>query len=685
MNVRGLFASMVAVTAGCTGAGGDADEAGAFRVDRIEAAVDGTPYFVSGELGRIAAGGAARIDSAEGAAEAVAGALPAIASTLHVPAADLVARRVDQDRIGMTHVRMEQRKNGLRVVGGDVVLHMASDGAIQAVTSTARDREVDATPAIAADAAAGLAVQATGGDVQAKGSELLYVVSTGDGELYLAWEVEVVGQGGLLLDDRVYVDAHGGKIVDRRPLVFTARNRTIYDGKGGTYPVFFAAQVGAEASPPSSDQIALAAFTNTGLTYDCYQALYQRDSYDNGGAGLDSMVHVVFQIDQQGHTTANNAAWVQPLGQMAYGDGDGSFMGPTPLGFDVTAHELTHAVTAATADLAYQNEPGALNEGMSDIMGAVCEAWRDKAVSAKTWLVGEDIFTPSIAGDALRYMANPTADKALYPPALGGSRDFYAERYTGGEDSGGVHLNSGIANLAFYLLASGGTHPRSKTTVAVPGLGIEKAGAIFQRALTKGYFTANTNFAQARTATEQVAQELYPGCAKVAVSAAWAAVGVGAAPAPDAVAPTTEITAPADGATVMPGFQVQVNASDDQCVLKVELAIDGKLVATAAAPPFTFPTDVGLAPGTHTIQVTTYDAVNKSTDTATVTIPTTPAGCASDSQCGDGERCEAGTCQPDTGAAPGGCGCSTDGRRGAAGALALAIAMAFALRRRRAR
>jgi vibriolysin len=88
-----------------------------------------------------------------------------------------------------------------------------------------------------------------------------------------------------------------------------------------------------------------------------------------------------------------------------------------------------------------------------------------------------------------------------------------------------VHLNSGIANLAFYLLSEGGLHPRQRVTFRVNGIGIEKAGAVFQRALTQGYFTSNTNFAQARTATEEAARTLYGAAEVTAVGTAWAAVG----------------------------------------------------------------------------------------------------------------------------------------------------------------
>ncbi|MFY0578517.1 peptidase M4 family protein [Cystobacter fuscus] len=129
--------------------------------------------------------------------------------------------------------------------------------------------------------------------------------------------------------------------------------------------------------------------------------------------------------------------------------------------------------------------------------------------------MGDDIWTPATPGDALRYMANPTQD--------GYSYDYYPERYTGTGDGGGVHRNSGIPNLAFKLLTTGGTHPRGKTSVQVPGIGIQKAGAIFYKANAE-YFTASTTFLQAKTYTAQAATDL--GYDAAAVTAAWDAVGV---------------------------------------------------------------------------------------------------------------------------------------------------------------
>jgi hypothetical protein len=196
---------------------------------------------------------------------------------------------------------------------------------------------------------------------------------------------------------------------------------------------------------------------------------------------------------------------------------------------DVVAHELTHGVTERTSGLIYSNESGALNEAWSDIFGAASDTYRrGGTVDSLTWKVGEDVYTPSTSGDALRYMANPTQD--------GYSTDYYPERLYSGSctpsssnDQCGVHGNSGIANLAFKLLVTGGTHPRGKTTASVPGIGMSKAEQIFYRAQTT-YLTSSSNFSAARTATAQAAQDLYGSTDKTAVETAWCAVGVGSCP-----------------------------------------------------------------------------------------------------------------------------------------------------------
>ena len=160
---------------------------------------------------------------------------------------------------------------------------------------------------------------------------------------------------------------------------------------------------------------------------------------------------------------------------------------------------------------------------MSYIYGAYCESY-DSGTWATTnavIMVGDDIWTPATPGDALRYMYDPAKD--------GASHDYW----TTSTKNVDVHYSSGVANLAFTLLSKGGTHPRNKSTTVVPGIGTQKAGAIYYKANTD-LFTASTNYAQAKTYLEQAATALYgAGSAEVAaVTASMLAVGVGAVVVP---------------------------------------------------------------------------------------------------------------------------------------------------------
>ncbi|WP_246861116.1 M4 family metallopeptidase [Bacillus sp. REN3] len=249
------------------------------------------------------------------------------------------------------------------------------------------------------------------------------------------------------------------------------------------------------------DGAAVDAHYYAGLTYDFYKNTFNRNSYDNKGAALKSTVHY--------GRSYNNAFWNGQ--QMVYGDGDGTTFIPLSGGLDVVAHELTHAVTDFSSDLVYQYESGALNEAVSDIFGTLAE-FHDN--NNPDFEIGEDIYTPNKAGDALRSMSDPTKY---------GDPDHYSKRYTGTSDNGGVHTNSGIINKAAYLLSEGGTH----YGVAVSGIGTDKMGAIFYRANTV-YFTSSTNFSQARAGLVQAAKDLYGSSSAevTSVNKAFDAVGI---------------------------------------------------------------------------------------------------------------------------------------------------------------
>lgn len=249
------------------------------------------------------------------------------------------------------------------------------------------------------------------------------------------------------------------------------------------------------------DHAAVDAQHYAAITYDYYSDTFGRNSFDDNGAIIRATVHY--------GSDYNNAFWNGS--QIVFGDGDGSLLIEVSGSIDVVAHELTHAVTDYTADLIYQYESGALNESMSDIFGTAVEFY---ANNDPDWLLGEDIYTPAIPGDAFRSMEDPT---------LFGDPDHYDDRYIGSLDNGGVHWNSGIINKAAYLISEGGTH----YNVTVNGIGLDKMTAIFYRALTQHY-TESTTFSQARAATIQAATELYGAGSPEAqaVTDAFTAVGV---------------------------------------------------------------------------------------------------------------------------------------------------------------
>jgi Zn-dependent metalloprotease len=486
------------------------------RVDAVEQGARGRPFFVAGELGRVDV----PADLA-GTHAQLAPALARLAPVFRMRASDLVPMSMHVDETGTSHIRYRQARHGLPVIGGELIVHLDADGVVSAATaSPLGERDPGPVAEVAAEAArlhARLATPVVG--AQAAPPRLVYVVSARDGELHLAWETLVTATppDGIPEDDLVYVDAHSGAVADVHPQVFTARVRKVYSANNTTdLP---GTLLRSEGGPPSSDVDVNAAYDNTGTTYDAYSYFFGRDSFDNAGATLISSVHY--------GTNVVNAYWNGT--QMNYGDGDGVTAGPFARGLDVTGHELTHAVTASTWAGRYEQESGALNESWSDIFGEVAEYYADgQVVSADTWKVGEDVWTPNVAGDALRYMNDPAAD--------GRSIDWYPNRTVvatpdSSNDWGGVHTNSGISNLAFELAVMGGRHPRGRSTIPVPAIGMDKAARIFYLAATS-YMTSTTDFAAARVATARAASALFGPDERYAIEAAWYAVGVG--PAPDA-------------------------------------------------------------------------------------------------------------------------------------------------------
>jgi Zn-dependent metalloprotease len=258
---------------------------------------------------------------------------------------------------------------------------------------------------------------------------------------------------------------------------------------------------------PSPDKAVNEAFGHAGTTWDFYKTIFGRESVDGIGKTLVSSIHYSQKYD--------NAFWNGQ--QMVYGDGDGVIFQRFTAALDVIAHELTHGVTQFTAQLAYHDQSGALNESMSDVFGSMVKQWMlGQTVTQADWLIGAAIMAPGFKGRALRDMANPGT--AFDDPHLGkdtqpGNMKDYVQTDL---DNGGVHTNSGIPNRAFVLAAK-----------AIGGNSWEKTGKIWYVTLTQR-LTAEAGFAKCATETVSVARDLFPGDPSIAekVAKAWTDVGV---------------------------------------------------------------------------------------------------------------------------------------------------------------
>jgi len=475
---------------------------------------DHIPTVVEGYLGRIA-----------GPPDAMKlrAALPDILAAFRLKVDDLKLERCETDGLGMIHYRFEQNLNGLPVAGANFAVHIdGKSGRICSANGNARSVQMTSTPKIDQSTAEKKALETTK-DVAIDGqTELMYVVSTKDGSLHLAFRVELVGTKGDPLDDLVFIDALDGSFVARHPQIMESRDRNTYTaGNGWGLP---GTLVRNESSGPCGDNVVNDAHDNLGIVYNFYSNVFGRDSMDAAGMTIKTSVHFGSAYD--------NSYWDNYRHQLVFGDGDGTVFSPLGSALDCAGHEFTHGVTYYSSRLIYSGESGGLNEAMSDIMGAMCEAWNNGGISSATWMMFEDVWTPNISGDACRYMNDPAAD--------GYSLDYYPDYYDGVD----VHYSSGIANLAFKLFVTGGTHPRSKTTVNVPGIGAAKAEQIFYR-VNSYYAGQSTTFPDFRTYTEQAASDLYGSPENYAAKAAWAAVGVGSPP---------EITPQATVTPLQPSF-----------------------------------------------------------------------------------------------------------------------------------
>ena len=460
-------------------------------------------------------------------------------------------RIIDQD--GTQHLRFDRTWRGLRVIAGDLVVHLATSGRILGAdrASTADLTGLSSAAGVSEDVARRVAGRSTG-LVATPARTGLVVYAVGE-TARLAYESVATSQDSLGEQQvAVYVDATSGREIDSWSLVPHAKGvgKSLYNGKvtltttkvDGRYKLVDGSRGGqavydAGNGPTSqsvsgkifkdSDNVwgnftasnrqtvAVDAAYGAAKTWDYYLDRFGRHGIRDNGRGARSYVHYGDGLD--------NAYWLESCFCMVYGDGGSTYRPLVSL--DVTAHEMTHGLTNATAGLIYTGESGALSEATSDIFGTAVEFWARNSKDPGDYLIGEEITR-----------ADPGYNRRMDHPSLDGVSADCWRPSLGADD---VHFSSGPANHFFYLLAEGsgfrqieGASYDSPTCNGgqVTGIGRTDAAKIWYRALTV-HLTSTSGYREARDATIRSARKLFgddsPECRRVVK--AWDAVGVPAA------------------------------------------------------------------------------------------------------------------------------------------------------------
>src|ERR1035437_1704723 len=450
------------------------------------------------------------------------------------------------DELGMIHIKYQQLINGFRILPSELIIHFNRDGSIESVNGNYLPTPIISTvPLLTTTAAISIAENKIGvfNSVNHTTELVLY---RKDNSLTLAYEVKLPEKD--FPNMTVYIDAdkgdvlavengirydgpqigHGIDLKGNNKTINTYLIETKYDLIDASLPMFtppvdslkgVLATYDANndtagngynraflVTDPNNDnnfndsvklRAAVDAQLFSNIVYNFYKSHYNRNSFDGNGASILSVVH--YKISY------NNAFWNGSL--MSYGDGDGVTFSNLAGALDVTAHEISHGLDEKTANLAYHLQSGAINESMSDVFGSL--------VDSTNWLIGEDVFTPNIAGDALRSMQDPhngqpTGSNYWQPANMS---EFVALPDDELNDWGGVHVNSGIPNKAFYNVAS--------------VIGHWEAGQIYYRCIT-AYLTSNSQFSDLRLGCLNSAKDLYGQTSNeyTTVTNAFDAVGI---------------------------------------------------------------------------------------------------------------------------------------------------------------
>ncbi|GAA2718296.1 M4 family metallopeptidase [Micromonospora olivasterospora] len=581
------------------------------------------------------------------------------------------AVRTKVDANGASHTKYTRTYHGLRVYGGDFVIHTAADGAYAGSSvGLAAPLALSTTPKVSAAKAKEAARQEFSGSLTEVGAPELFVdASTGKGRL--AWETVASGwQADKQTPSRLHVvtDAVTGRVIGSYDEIesVAGTGNSIYSGtvsvdttlSGSTYQMVDpshgngrtcdmnngtstcttftdADNVWGTGANSNRQSAAVDAHFGAAKTFDYFKLVHGRNGIFGNGAGVPSRVHY-------GNNYVN-AFWDDS--QMTYGDGASN---SRPLvALDVAGHEMGHGVTEALSGLAYSGESGGLNEATSDIFGTAVEFYANTSADPGDYQIGEKINING-NGTPLRYMYNPGLDGASHTCWSTSTKNV------------DVHYSSGPGNHFFFNLAEGtgstayGTSPLCGSAPAVTGIGRAKAEKIWYRALDV-YFTSSTSYVNttnpantARAYILRAATDLYGSCSVEykAVQAAWTAVNVAGNDAP--CSPTGNdfsVTLSPTSGSVNPGSAVSTTvstATTSGSAQTVTFSASGlpagasasfspASVTSGGSSTLTISTSASTAPGTYTVTVTGAATSGNRTATYSLTVNGT-GGCTSPGQ-----------------------------------------------------
>ena len=578
------------------------------------------------------------------------------------------AVRTKVDASGATHTRYTRTYHGLRVYGGDFVVHAAPNGAVAGTSVGLTAPLTLSTTAKVGSAAAQAGARKTfSGTLTSVGAPELFVdASSGQGRL--AWETVASGwKADRQTPSKLHVitDASTGKVIGSYDEIesVAGTGNSVYSGtvsidttlSGSTYSMVDPSHGnGRTCDMNNTTTGTCATFTNStntwgngatsnrqsaavdahfgaAVTFDYFKNVHGRNGIFGNGAGVPSRVHY--------GSNYVNAFW--DGSQMTYGDGSSN---SRPLvSLDVAGHEMSHGVTEAVAGLVYSGESGGLNEATSDIFGTMVEFYANAPSDPGDYDIGEKINING-NGKPLRYMYNPSLD---------GSSHSCWSTTTKNVD---VHYSSGPGNHFFFNLAEGtgatayGTSPVCGSAPAVTGIGRAKAEKIWYRALDV-YFTSNTTYVNtsnpantARAYTLKAATDLYGNCSTEykAVQAAWTAVSVTGNDAPCgstgndfsvSLSPTSgSVTA---GSAVSTTVSTATTAGTAQTVTfsasglptGASASFSPASVTSGASSTLTISTSASTPSGTYPVTITGTATSGAKTTTYTLTVNGTGGGC----------------------------------------------------------